>query len=118
MDQAVQAAPETSPPVDLQHLARYTLGNRALDIEILGLFLAQAPATIARLAAADDHQQWREAAHTLKGSARGVGAWRLGDMAQAAERSAAWDDPGARSATIAQLRQALAAAEAFIGGLA
>lgn len=111
-------ATTTDVPVDMAHLARYTLGNRALDIEILGLFLQQAPETIGRLTAAADHKAWREAAHSLKGSARGVGAWHLGDLAQAAERSALWSDPATRAATISEILTALEGVAAFTRRLA
>ena len=72
-------------PIDHVHLSRYTLGDRALEIEILGLFAGQAPETLAALAGAVDAEAWRNAAHTLKGSARGVGALRVAATAAAAE---------------------------------
>lgn len=112
------ARPMESCPVDLAHLGKYTLGNRALDLEILGLFLAQAPETISRLQAAAGHEQWRRAAHTLKGSARGVGAWRLGDLAYAAETAPDWDAAGRRQAIVSAIESELADVAAFVGGLA
>jgi HPt (histidine-containing phosphotransfer) domain-containing protein len=75
-----------APLLDRAHLARYTLGDAALEAEILDLFVGQAPQTIARLRQAATPQQWREAAHTLKGSARAVGSWRLAGAAEACER--------------------------------
>ena len=105
-------------PVDLAHLGKYTLGSRALDLEILGLFLAQAPETIGRLQEAAAHEQWRRAAHTLKGSARGVGAWRLGDLAYAAETATDWDAAGRRQAIVRDIERELADVAAFVGRLA
>ena len=65
-------------PIDHPHLARYTLGNRALEQEVLQLFADQAPQTLASLAAANSAKAWHAAAHTLKGSAMAVGAWQPG----------------------------------------
>jgi len=107
----------SAAPVDLAHLSRYTLGNRALDLEILGLFTGQAPETIGRLACAGTQPEWRAAAHTLKGSARGVGAWRLADLAQSAEGLPGWADPAARDAMLSRIRGAFAEVDTFVRGL-
>lgn len=74
-------------PIDHTHLRRYTLDNRALELEVLGLFSAQLPDTFATLSHAHDARLWKLAAHTLKGSARAVGACRLAAAAEAAERA-------------------------------
>lgn len=73
-------------PIDRKHLARYTLGNTALEEEILGLFLEQLPKSIAALRSASTDRDWTMAAHTLKGSSRCVGAWRLARTGEQAER--------------------------------
>ncbi|WP_245280003.1 Hpt domain-containing protein [Hyphomicrobium sp. 99] len=72
-------------PVDLAHLRRYTLGDKALEDEVLQLFLAQLPETLAALRSAATERDWKIAAHTLKGSSRAVGAWRIATLAQQAE---------------------------------
>lgn len=72
-------------PVDLQHLRRYTFGDQALEKEVLTLFAMQLPETIAALRDAKCQKDWKVAAHTLKGSCRAIGAFRLGDIAQDAE---------------------------------
>ncbi len=74
-------------PIDHAHLARYTLGERALELDILDLFLDEAPRTLLRLREVAstcpfDSKGWLYGCHTLKGSARAVGA---GDVAAAAE---------------------------------
>lgn len=86
-------APPLSPverPIDLGHLARMTLGERELEREVLRLFDRQADMLLVKM---------REAApaavaayaHTLKGSARGIGAWAVaraaGDVESAAQTS-------------------------------
>jgi len=72
-------------PIDWAHLSRFTLNDRALEREVLGLFANEAPRYLSRLKAAADRKEWMEAAHTLKGSARAVGAWAIAECAQAAE---------------------------------
>lgn len=78
-------------PIDLDHLNRYTGGNRGLNEEILRLFEAQCSSTLAQLetlAKADGAgtKTWHQLTHTLKGAARGVGAFGLGDLAAEAEK--------------------------------
>ncbi|MFY0611646.1 MAG: Hpt domain-containing protein [Hyphomicrobiaceae bacterium] len=77
---------ESTEILDRDHLARYTLGDAALEQEVLGLFIGQVPETLAMLRNSDDSESWLRAAHTIKGSARAVGAWKLADAAQRAER--------------------------------
>jgi HPt (histidine-containing phosphotransfer) domain-containing protein len=72
-------------PVDLVHLARQTLGDRALEREILDLFVIQTRAVLDHLHAAEQEQQKLDLAHTLKGSARAVGAWKVAACAESCE---------------------------------
>jgi HPt (histidine-containing phosphotransfer) domain-containing protein len=78
-----------STPIDFGHLARYTLGDKALEHEVLQLFLAEVPVTLGRLRSAHSDSAWRMAAHTIKGSARAVGAWKVAALAEEAEGVAA-----------------------------
>jgi hypothetical protein len=78
-------------PIDLDHLNRYTGGDTALNQEILQLFDNHCRETVTKLeelARKEDigGQSWRELTHTLKGSARGVGAFALADVAAEAEK--------------------------------
>lgn len=73
-------------PIDLRFLARFTLGNAALEREVLELFAGQAPLYLQQMRAAESTKAWRDAAHTMKGSAAAVGAWRLARFAEMAER--------------------------------
>jgi HPt (histidine-containing phosphotransfer) domain-containing protein len=75
-------------PIDLVHLARQTLGDRDLEREILELFIVQARTVLQRLAAAGEAQARADLAHTLKGSARAVGAWRVAAQAEKCESAA------------------------------
>ena len=73
-------------PIDRRYLARFTLGNGALEREVLELFAGQMPRYVEQLHAAASAKEWALAAHTIKGSALAVGARRLASLAQTAER--------------------------------
>ena len=75
-------------PVDREHLFRMTLGDHGLEGEVLRLFDRQANMLIARMATAKP-SCIKALAHTLDGSARGVGAWRVAQAAQDVERAIA-----------------------------
>lgn len=74
--------------LDRDHLARYTGGDTALEAELFNLFLKQTQACLERLKIAQSDQEWCDAAHTLKGSARGIGAFKLGEVCADAETCA------------------------------
>jgi HPt (histidine-containing phosphotransfer) domain-containing protein len=74
-------------PIDLVHLARMTLGDRVLEREVLQLFDRQADMLVVRIQQAA-RAGISAAAHTLKGSARGIGAWRVARAAEAVELAA------------------------------
>ena len=50
------------------------------------LFAAQVPVYLQRLREAAASKAWKEATHTIKGSASAIGAWRLARFAEMAER--------------------------------
>ena len=72
--------------VDRAYLARFTLGNGALEREVLQLFAAQAPVYLQRLHEARCRKAWTDTIHTIKGSAGAIGAWRLARLAEMAEK--------------------------------
>lgn len=101
----------TARPVDLAHLARQTHGNRDLEREVLHLFLIQSERLMKRLMAGDGVRS--ELAHALVGSARGIGAWTVADVAAAVE-DASRPDPTAGAEALADLAHAVARANAYI----
>lgn len=109
-----QAEPASTDPIDRAHLVRYTLGDVKLEREILGLFVAQLPLTLESLSFAETDRDWQMAAHTLKGSGRAVGAWKVARMAQAAEKVAGASDPDQRRAVLAAIEAAVAEVEAYV----
>ncbi|WP_300555977.1 Hpt domain-containing protein [Maricaulis sp.] len=76
---------EALPFFDRAHLMQYTGEDEALQRELVSLMLDQARRCTGMMAAAREPSEWRTAAHTLKGAARGVGAFALGELCDQAE---------------------------------
>ena len=116
-----QNTPEVGAPalvpeqvVDRTHLGRMTLGDRSLENEVLRLFERQADMLIARMATATP-ANIKALAHTLDGSARGIGAWRVSQAAKAVERAVA--ENGDIGTAIAALKSAADEALALIADM-
>jgi HPt (histidine-containing phosphotransfer) domain-containing protein len=99
------APPPALQPIDFTHLSRMTLGDSGLAREVLDLFDRQARMLIDRMAGAQASAV-SGFAHTIKGSARGIGAWSVAREAEALERLA----PQASAADLKAATDRLAAA--------
>jgi HPt (histidine-containing phosphotransfer) domain-containing protein len=91
-------------PIDLVHLARQTMGDKGLELEVLQMFARQARASMKDLASMEGAAR----AHRLKGSAQSVGATAVGKAAAALE-----DNP-ADAIALAGVAAAVVEAENFI----
>jgi HPt (histidine-containing phosphotransfer) domain-containing protein len=80
--------------IDFSHLEHYVGGDQAIIREVLALFSDQARTVLPTLDPAGPADQWRNAAHSLKGSALGIGALALA--------SACGDAEAAREAPVEQ----------------
>ncbi len=96
--------------IDFDHLHTFTGGDQSIEREVLGIFAEQADIWVRTLENSGDKKSWAEALHTLKGSARGVGAWRVADICEHAETLTANAKPAERSIAIGDLKNAIAAA--------
>jgi HPt (histidine-containing phosphotransfer) domain-containing protein len=99
-------------PIDIEHLQRMTLGDISLEREVLGMFSAQAASLLAALATLPPDAG--ALAHTLKGSARAIGAIAVADAARDLETVLGdGSDPskvlGALNDAITEARAAIAA---------
>jgi len=94
--------------LDRAHFDHMTGADRALQIEVLGLFRTQVEGWSTAMGSAAG---WREAVHTLKGSARGIGLNALASACEAAET--AEDIEAALADVRVALGQAIAALEQF-----
>ncbi|MGZ8397382.1 MAG: Hpt domain-containing protein [Rhodoplanes sp.] len=70
--------------IDRAHLKAMTMGDATLARDVLALFDRQGAMMMKRLPGADAKTK-AELAHALKGSARGIGAWRVADAATLVE---------------------------------
>ena len=97
-------------PLDLDHLARMTLGDTELEQEVLAMFAEQAVRLVAAMAALP--AEAGTLAHKLEGSARGIGAFAVADAAAGLETAirTGHDRPHA----LAALKEAVAEARAAI----
>jgi HPt (histidine-containing phosphotransfer) domain-containing protein len=79
-----QAVVSDTRPLDMAHLSRQTMGDRALEAEILSMFSKQLNSATGTLAKANGLERKR-LAHSLKGTGRGVGAFALANIAERME---------------------------------
>jgi HPt (histidine-containing phosphotransfer) domain-containing protein len=99
-------------PIDVEHLRRMTLGDTKLEREVLAMFAGQTARLIEALAALPPGAA--ELAHTLKGSARAIGAFAVADAAEAFEAALRAGEP---SQALIALRQAIAQARAAVDAM-
>ena len=100
-------------PLDIEHLRRMTLGDDSLEREVLAMFSAQAvrlAGTLATLPA-----DAGALAHTLKGSARAIGAF--GVAAAAARLEALIQNGGDPALALAELNDAVAQARSAVDAI-
>lgn len=101
--------------IDEAHLGRMTLGDRSLEREVLEIFARQTVLMLERIVAADPARA-AAAAHTLKGSASGIGAWRVARAAEKLELAASAGLSGAAiGRAVAELEAAGQEVRAAIG---
>jgi HPt (histidine-containing phosphotransfer) domain-containing protein len=109
----VAGAAEPPAAIDDDHLARMTLGDRALEREVLEIFLRQTTIMIERIVGAEPSLA-AAAAHTLMGSARGIGAWRVAQAAERLEQAAGQASAAALDEAVDALQAATVEAGAAI----
>ena len=115
MAQSAMQTMEPAPAIDRGHLARMTFGDRSLEQEVLQLFDRQSALLLARMRTGDA-PVIGALAHTLKGSAAGIGAGQVALAAEATEQAAV-HAPGDLSATIDRLAAAVDEARVLIAEL-
>lgn len=79
-------SPSKVRPIDLVHLARQTMGDKAVEIEVLQMFARQARACLQDIASGESAKVGA-AAHRLKGAASSIGAFRVSQSAEAVEEN-------------------------------
>lgn len=99
--------------IDTDHLGQITLGDQGLQREVLGLFIRQSRTLLAQLATSPPDTA--AIAHTLKGSARGIGAVLAAECAERLEFAAG--NRRERADAFAELQSAIAETVAAIEDL-
>lgn len=102
--------PSTTKPIDLVHLARQTMGDRSVELEVLKVFARQARQCLVEFSNAD-RDSMIATAHRLKGAAQAVGAFPLSRYAEEIEAGAC------DAAHVAMMTAAVAETENFINKL-
>ena len=100
--------------IDDDHLGRMTLGDRRLEREVLEIFVRQVD-IVAELLAHANRDEAAMAAHTMKGSARGIGAWLMASAAERLEHAAGAGNRADLGEATEGLRTASLEAKAVIG---
>ena len=100
----------TEKAIDFAYLSRQTAGDHELERELLVLFAQQCVAHLRTIHGSTERQARMDAAHTLKGAARAVGAWQVAEAADRIEEGLAGPEQTVSESALDAL--ALAAAEA------
>ena len=112
-----QPSSESGEAIDIAHLSRMTLGEHSLKHEVLALFDRQADILLLRIRGGAPAVA-AVSAHTLKGSAAGIGAFKVARAAEAVEHARGCESPDAAvAATIDRLATVLEEAKAEIARL-
>lgn len=100
--------------VDLKHLATYTAGDLTLEKELALLFRVSTDRYLDQMLAETDGQGWKDAAHGLKGAARGIGANEVARLAAYAEKLQGSAVRARRRSVLPELERAVSDAHAFL----
>jgi HPt (histidine-containing phosphotransfer) domain-containing protein len=100
-------------PIDIDHLRRMTLGDAHLEREVLAMFSAQSASLIGTLASLP--KDAGALAHTLKGAALAIGAFRVAEAAGSLE--ALIQNGGGPSKALAELSDAVAQARSAVDAM-
>ena len=101
--------------LDREHLDRYTMGCPDLERELIGLFLDQLPNLTRQLEESSADEDWTFVTHTLKGSARAIGAITIADLAERLEELGPDAAERKRFETIVKLKAAVSAFRIEVG---
>ncbi len=97
------------PEIDFDHLNQYVSGDISLTKEIFSLFKNQVDMWTRSLRPETEDEVWGAMAHSLKGTARAVGAMGLAEYCERAEAMVGKGNrPGARDVIIEKIESSIA----------
>ena len=95
--------------IDFDHLNQYVGGDIELTQEVFNLFKNQVDMLEASLEPEADDEVWEAVVHSLKGTARAVGAVRLAEICEKAEALTGDNNrPGGRIVAVANIESRIA----------
>lgn len=106
-DNARALGPSRERPIDLVHLAKQTMGDKVLEIEVLQMFARQARNCLQDIGSGNADTA-KAAAHRLKGAASAVGAFKV------AAAAGAYEETSQDAARMAAVGSCVVEAENFI----
>lgn len=99
---------ETLSQIDFDHLNRYVGDDPALTAEVFGLFKNQVDMWSSRLTPDLEDDHWYMMAHSLKGTARAIGAMGLAQICEEAEELVRdGKRPGSREVYVGKIEGAI-----------
>jgi len=99
---------ETQAQIDFEHLRQYVGDDPILTAEVFGLFKNQVDLWSTQLIPDLDDDSWTMMAHSLKGTARAIGAMELAKYCEKAEELVGEGKrPGARDVIIEKMETAI-----------
>ena len=113
---AREAARARYRPIDMVHLARQTLGDKGLELEVLRMFDDAAAVYFGRIERSTTVEDLLRHLHTLRGAAAGIGAAAVASLAGTAERELREGGP-VNPERIHDLEMAVTECRAWIGEL-
>ena len=106
---------DSSPEIDFDHLNQYVGGDADLTAEIFGMFGQQVEMWGRMLTVDADDETWESVTHSLKGSARAVGAMGLAALCEKAESLLGQGNrPGLREKAVQDIEHSIYRAKAEI----
>jgi len=92
---------DSESEIDFDHLNQYVGGDEALTAEVFSMFQHQVEMWGRMLTVDADDEIWESVTHSLKGTAKAVGAVKLADLCeQAEELIGAGNRPGGREVAV------------------
>lgn len=85
-DNSKGPCPSKIRPIDLVHLAKQTMGDKVVEIEVLQMFARQARSCLHEISSGETARVVASA-HRLKGAASSVGAFRVSETAEMLEEN-------------------------------
>ena len=99
---------ESPSQIDFEHLKQYVGDDPALTAEVFGLFKNQVDLWSSRLQPDLEDDHWYMMAHSLKGTARAIGANEMAQVCEEAEELIGEGRrPGAREVYVGKLENAI-----------